>query len=310
MSTLVITRGVPGSGKTTWAKERSGFIPISRDDIRRELYTERGQDYYAAEDLKAREEKITAIQHKRISTLLGAGFDVIVHDTNLPVRRCRELMRLAEEAGAKFDCVEFDLIELETCINRQANRPVDEQVPAEVITRMYNQYVRGGLSPLPPVSGLSPKTHDYSQVVPVVPDDTLPDAYVWDLDGTLALMNGRGPHDYHRVGTDQVNENVRGVLWGLSGDFSTSSNILVSGRKDSCRAETEAWLRREGIPYAALYMRPSDDNRVDWQIKYELFNEHIRGKYNVLGCFDDRRQVVELWRKMGLTCFAVADGDF
>lgn len=315
MNTLAITRGIAGSGKTTWAKEHSGFILISRDDIRKELFPERGQDYYVAEDLKAREETITRVQHQRISALLGAGFDVIVHDTNLPVRRCRELMRLAEEAGADFMAQEFTSVSLEECIARQAGRPVEEQVPAEVITRMYDQYVRDGLAPLPLVSGLSPKTHDYSQVVPVEYDNAFPTAYIFDLDGTLAHMTDRGPHDYHRVGEDTVDIDVWSILTiirSVNEDewWRVPKIVILSGRKDSCRPETEKWLQTNGVWYDMLLMRDAEDNRVDWQIKYELFNEHIRGKYNVLGCFDDRRQVVELWRKMGLTCFAVADGDF
>ena len=34
------------------------------------------------------------------------------------------------------------------------------------------------------------------------------------------------------------------------------------------------------------------------------------GVDNVAMVFDDRNQVVDMWRKSGLTCFQVADGDF
>ena len=34
------------------------------------------------------------------------------------------------------------------------------------------------------------------------------------------------------------------------------------------------------------------------------------GKDNVAMVFDDRNQVVDMWRQNGLTCFQVADGNF
>ena len=34
------------------------------------------------------------------------------------------------------------------------------------------------------------------------------------------------------------------------------------------------------------------------------------GKENIVGVFDDRQKVVDMWRKNGLTCFQVADGNF
>ena len=42
---------------------------------------------------------------------------------------------------------------------------------------------------------------------------------------------------------------------------------------------------------------------------YAIYN-HINGKYNVLGVFDDRDQVVSVWRSLGLTCFQVNWGNF
>ena len=33
-------------------------------------------------------------------------------------------------------------------------------------------------------------------------------------------------------------------------------------------------------------------------------------KNDVFAVFDDRIQVVDMWRQNGLTCFQVADGDF
>ena len=60
------------------------------------------------------------------------------------------------------------------------------------------------------------------------------------------------------------------------------------------RPDTEAWLDLYvGVPYEGLFMRPAGDNRKD-----------------AVGVFDDRRQVVRMWRSLGLTVFQVAEGDF
>ena len=307
MTYLIITRGISGSGKTTWAKKQERYVRVNRDDIRRELYPERGQDYYAVSDLRKREDNVTKVSHARISALLGVGMNVVCDDTNLPVRTGRELMRLAEDAGASVRVVSFEDVPVEVCIARQNDRPEEERVPEEAIRRMYSRFIAGGLSPLPATSGLSEKTADYSGLrrVSAVQEGT--PAYIFDIDGTLAHMNGRGPHDYHRVGEDLLDTAVATMIDNLAGAYPI---IILSGRKGSCRKETEKWLADRSVPYDLLLMRDADDNRVDWQVKYDLFDRYVRGVYSILGVFDDRDQVVRMWRHIGLKCFQVQEGAF
>lgn len=63
------------------------------------------------------------------------------------------------------------------------------------------------------------------------------------------------------------------------------------------------------IPYDHLHMRQTDDKRSDYIIKHEIYNEHIRDKYNILAAFDDRLQVCRLWYELGLPLFRVGDPD-
>ena len=87
--------------------------------------------------------------------------------------------------------------------------------------------------------------------------------------------------------------------------------VIFSGRDGSCRIETEDWLGKYEVKYDQLHMREAGDNRKDSIVKRELFDTHIKGKYNVLYVVDDRNQVVDMWRnELGLTCFQVAEGDF
>ena len=86
--------------------------------------------------------------------------------------------------------------------------------------------------------------------------------------------------------------------------------IVMSGRDESCRTETERWLNKHNIPFDFLFMRPEGDMRKDNIIKHELFNKYVRDNYDVKFVLDDRQQVVDMWRKMGITCLQVAEGDF
>ena len=142
---------------------------------------------------------------------------------------------------------------------------------------------------------------------PVVPyDPSLPNVIICDIDGTLALFGDANPYDRDFL-QDTVNVPVKNII----GKFPQSEIILFSGRKDKFREQTVQWLRQNDIHYNLLAMRKTDDNRKDFLIKLELFNEHIKGKYNARFVLDDRNQVVDMWRKeLGLPCFQVNYGEF
>ncbi|MCC6315090.1 MAG: polynucleotide kinase, partial [Thermomicrobiales bacterium] len=87
--------------------------------------------------------------------------------------------------------------------------------------------------------------------------------------------------------------------------------LLVSGREERWRPETERWLRRHDIAYDALYLRPTGDHRRDTIVKREIYERHIARRYRVRVVFEDRDQTVRLWRDdLGLPCFQVAWGAF
>jgi hypothetical protein len=86
--------------------------------------------------------------------------------------------------------------------------------------------------------------------------------------------------------------------------------IYLSGREDKFRTQTESFLRQNHCPPGPLFMRTAGDYRKDAIIKTEIFDSEVRNKYRVRFVLDDRNQVVEMWRKMGLVCLQVADGAF
>ena len=90
--------------------------------------------------------------------------------------------------------------------------------------------------------------------------------------------------------------------------------INLTGRPERFREPTRAWLNYHEIPFSGLYMRADDDRRPDHEVKEELFDRVLKGlnayKSDVLMVLDDRDSVVAMWRRLGLTCFQVAPGDF
>ena len=138
--------------------------------------------------------------------------------------------------------------------------------------------------------------------------EPLPLAIICDLDGTLALLDGRSPYDASSCLDDSLNEPVAHIVRTYAGIG--VAVILMSGRESRFKRPTEQWLAKHSIPHKALHMRRSKDFRKDAVVKTELFDAHIRGQYEVLFVLDDRDQVVEMWRAMGFTCLQVAPGDF
>jgi hypothetical protein len=57
-------------------------------------------------------------------------------------------------------------------------------------------------------------------------------------------------------------------------------------------------------------MRSNGDYRSDEIVKEELFRARIQPRYSVGGVIDDRNRVVKMWRRIGLVCFQVAEGEF
>ncbi len=149
----------------------------------------------------------------------------------------------------------------------------------------------------------------YGIMKPYVPDPSLPTAVVVDIDGTLAHMNGgRSPYDYTKVSQDTLDENVGNLVRVLSD--ANYKIIVLSGREASCRLDTVDWLTSHRIPFDCLFMRKTGDNRRDSIIKYELFDQYIRPNYNVVGWIDDREQVVQMARNLGIKVYQVDWGRF
>ncbi len=133
------------------------------------------------------------------------------------------------------------------------------------------------------------------------------DAVIVDVDGTLALRNGRSPYDWALVSKDVPNLPVVRALRALA---ATNAIVYVSGRDEVCRGATAKWISGFVGVEGPLFMRARGDNRQDAIIKQEMLESNIRPVFSPWLVLDDRDQVVQMWRTTGLTCFQVAPGTF
>jgi predicted kinase len=309
---IILTIGLPASGKSTWARElvasdSNRWKRINRDDVRLMLHGT-NHDYTN----KSHEKAVTEVCDASLRGMLESGFDCVLDNTFLDARSRKAVHEIAEEHG---DCVVIEKVfevPVEECLRRNALREGIARVPDSVILGMAK---KASVSKIGKFQQLSDKTTVYSSVGnyggPELNDESLPPAVICDLDGSLCLMGDRNPYDASRCEEDLVNEPVLEVLKKF---YSDHHIIFMSGRSSKFHSQTCSWLgknvRMEGIYDYGLFMRAEGDMRKDSLVKRELFEKHVAGKYFVRFILDDREQVVKEWRRMGLTVFQVAEGKF
>jgi hypothetical protein len=143
--------------------------------------------------------------------------------------------------------------------------------------------------------------------------------YIFDLDGTICDPGHRRHFVegetkdwdafYAACVDDKPFFEVVTVARALS---SAGQSILYStGRPESIRGVTTAWVGKYRLPLGPIYMRPSGDHREDFVVKAELLDK-IKAQYTkeIGGVFEDRQQCVDMYRARGLRVFQVAEGKF
>lgn len=153
MKTLYFLRGLPASGKTTWAKrklaslnrgETTRAVRTNKDDIRAQL---------RADGVNS-ESRVIRRETEIVTEALRAGLDVIIDNTHFHPPHELRYRPLAEEYGYRFRIKSFTDVPVEECIRRDHNRP--NSVGESVIRNMYDKYLDGEAKaphndPAPPI---------------------------------------------------------------------------------------------------------------------------------------------------------------
>ena len=305
MVKIIFCKGLPASGKSTWAsqycKDNINFIRLNKDDLREELQELNKQDTWNRDF----EKLILDTQREKGISLLKSGKSIIIDDTNFSNIHWEYWNNIAEKMGISIELKYFDT-PVDECVDRDKHR--EKSVGEDVIRSMYKKYVKHNISKID------------SRFI-IKQDKSLPKCIIVDIDGTLALINGRNPYDDTLIHTDKPNTPVVNIVKRFK-NFYTIDNffnpaeslnriIIISGRMDKCRPQTVEWLLNNNIQYDALFMRKTDDYRQDSVVKREIYEKYIKNFYNVEAWFDDRDQVVKMVREeLGLLCLQVYYGNF
>lgn len=268
-----ITVGISASGKTHWTKEQNA-TDVNRDWVRFNIIAP-GSDWSTYKFNKKKENEVTEIQEQMVMNAYSMGDNVVISDTNLNPNTRNKWIALLTELGYEVEIKEFP-ITLEQAYKRDSLRA--NGVGQNVIYSQYQKWL------------------EYKGRKTYVADERKPKAVLFDIDGTLAQMEGRSPFAWDKVGTDSVKELIKAMAVGY--DQQGYLIICVSGRDGVCYDDTQLWLHRNEIPYWYLFMREEGDTRKDTIIKEEIFWAKIANDYNVVGVVDDRPSVLRMWHEL------------
>lgn len=276
---LIVLRGLPASGKSTLAKNYIDNIDSSARinfDLLREML-------YFGVHSNSREKMVKQVARATAKALFDGGYQTVIMDnTNLSKSQSDLCDLIAADNKAEIEIEDFTGVDVEICIQRDLKRG-DKAVGEKVIRKFWNDYLR------------KPNGHAGH-------DLSLPQCVIVDLDGTVFDHGDeRSPYDGDKVYNDEVRNHVATVVRLLAADG--YKVVFVSGREDigKCRSETIRCIddKLVGISDYELYMRNSGDHRKDSIVKAELYNNHVKGRYDVFAVVDDRQQVIEAWDELG-----------
>lgn len=150
--------------------------------------------------------------------------------------------------------------------------------------------------------------------------------YIFDLDGTLALIDhrrhllddvrdpNRWSNFFAACDKDLPNLHVIEILDTIR--RSGADVIVMSARSDEVRDKTVAWLATHTSFMSweldtCLTMREAKDYTPDTELKQLWLTQmRVEDRQRLVSVFDDRDSVVAMWRREGITCLQVAAGNF
>lgn len=272
----IVTVGISTSGKSSLAAKKvlEGWTEVNRDWIRFNL-VKPGADWRDYKMTKAQEKEVTEIEGRMIMEAYSRGDNIIVSNTNLHAPTRNKLIKNLEDLGYEVEVHQLE-ISLEEAWKRDAYRlnGVGHNV-------LYSQWQ---------------KWNEVIQRPTYTPNEKLQEAIIVDVDGTIAQMDGRGPFEWARVGEDLPRWFIIDMV--INYKRQGYEVLIVSGRSDDCRSETEVWLAEHEVPCDGLWMRKAGDMRKDNAVKEEIFWTHLANSYNIVACIDDRPQMIRLWHDL------------
>lgn len=332
---LILTRGLPGCGKSTWAQGVRSKAPagevviVERDELRTQLF---GEEYHRGNPDPRSEKIVTDAQQEMVKRALSQNKTVILPDTNLSPRVIRSWMNVSKRYGVPLTVKSFD-VGVEECKRRNSERGQrgGREVPGRVIDNMAaNSYDSGHLKDA--VIG----QNDVYIIPQVTPGGRVLQRYnrrlsskhpmrgeavvIVDVDGTLAhnwveqdrAFGDRKKKDfdyfYRSIGNAAVNSNVVSLANELR-DKEDIGIVVLTGRDDKYAKELCSFIERSGVKASKILAKRAGDYRSDHEFKKEAVEALHEEGLVIVHAIDDRPSSVALWESMGVQVSQVESHD-
>jgi len=138
MKKLYFLRGLPASGKTTWAKKK--LATLNRDGVRRAVRTNKDEirKRLRAKGLNS-ETRVIRRETELVTKAMKAGLQVVIDNTHFHPPHELRYRQLADEYGYKFEIKSFTHVSVEACVRRDLKRR--NSVGEWVIRDMHSKYL-------------------------------------------------------------------------------------------------------------------------------------------------------------------------
>jgi predicted kinase len=297
MNKLIICRGIQGSGKSTWAKAWAKESPKTRvrfnwDDMRNMM-----GEYW----VPAREDTgiMKTLRASFLDAMMNKGWDICIDNMNLNPKDWEfyeGLVKSFNECNPskqyEIEYVDF-FTPVEECIRRDAMRP--NPIGEAIIRATWRRYRHFIICKEIEDKFYNMKTYDANKK----------DCIIADMDSILcANLTKRPFYTDDWAGKCIYDTPLVGPISILRAQKMTGTCdiIIVTGRREDGRKNTEEWLKTYNVPYNTLYMRQMNDYTKGDVFKEKILKEHILPKYNVLFALEDDNRCVQMYRNNGLTC--------
>ena len=294
---LILTRGIPGSGKSIWAKSWVNEDPEHRirfnwDDMRNMM----GPYWVPSREPINKHILWAAVNAAAYN---DRPYDIVIDNMNLNPKDWKQYEDWilnynkslnAEETNTQY-VLEFKdfFIPIEECVKRDSMRinPIGEKTIREIYSK-YRHFIQ------------TTNVEKYVNNL-IKPDPNKPYCVVIDMDSTMCFNTNKRPWYGKGAAEEMINDienfGVCETVWALMQEYPI---IVATGRDTSQEEVTRKWLSQHRIDPVKYYFRTEGDYRKGTVVKKEQI-EKIMKDYNILVIFEDSEPIVQMYRDMGLT---------